>query len=105
MKTIFDNAGNAREFLSLVHEIERSRFKEVPSEWYCSCMLPIPSPGNPDSGADYRFYNPYTTRFISESESTFGFRGMDLRLQSFLPVIMNFIEVDDDLVGSNADLT
>lgn len=63
------------------------------------------SPGRTDSGADYRFYNPFTVRFISEREDTVVNRGMDSCVPSEHPVEWDLAEVDDDCFGSNVDLT
>lgn len=105
LKTVIGNAGNARECLSLVEAIERSRFQEFPSEWSCRGMLPSLSPGHSESGPDYRFYNPFTCRFKSEGEVATFLRSMDLRVPSGNLVGWDFTEVGDDFVGANADLS
>lgn len=63
------------------------------------------SPGHTDSGADYRFYNLFIARFISESQTTLVLHGMDWRVPSGQPIGWDFTEVDGDFVGSNVDLT
>lgn len=64
------NAGNTRQFLLLVEVIEGSKFQELPSPCLCRGTLPSLSSGWTDGGADYRFCDPFTWRFIRESEVT-----------------------------------
>lgn len=65
LKTILGNAGNANECLSLIDTIESSRFRDLPEEWTFRGMLPSLAPGRTDRGAYYRYFNPFTSLFIT----------------------------------------
>lgn len=67
-------------------------------------MLRSLSPGRTDQGEDYRFYNPFTARFISSKESLVVLRVMDRWLPAEYPTGWDFSEIDDEVIGSNADL-
>lgn len=66
---VLRNAGNARDCLSLMDAIDRSRCREFPSVWSHRGMFSSLSPGRTGSGAYYRFYKPVTCRYISEDEA------------------------------------
>lgn len=104
LETLLGNAGNAPKCLSLVDAIEISKFQELLVRWSGCGMLPSLSPGSADGGTDYSFYNPFTSRFTSESETTNFLRGMDRRVRSGHPVGLDYSEIDEDFVGSNATL-
>lgn len=63
------------------------------------------APGSPDSGADYRLYNPYTSRFITEREVSNVLRMRSRRLPFENTVGCGYSEVDAGFVGSDADLS
>lgn len=90
LKTVVGNAGNARECLSLVDVIERSRFRKLPAEWSYRSMLPRLSLGRTDSEADYRLYNAFTCHFVSEGEAVAVLRVTDRRVPSGHPVGLDF---------------
>lgn len=76
----------------------------MPANWSCQGMLPSLSPGRTNSGAEYRYCNPFTARFICANETVVVFHGMRRCLPTGHPVSWDFSEVGNDFVGSNADL-
>lgn len=76
----------------------------MPSTRSARRIFPGLSPGGTDRGADYHFYNPFTTIFIDESEALIVLRGMARRLPTGHPKGWDFREIDDEFVGYNADL-
>lgn len=60
--------GNLRECLSLEDVVERSNFGEFPALCSYRGMLASPTPRNTDQGAENRYFNPITSRFMDENE-------------------------------------
>lgn len=79
--------------------IQVSKFRELSARLSYHCMLPSLSPARTDCGADYLFYNPFTSRFISDSEALVVLRGMDRRVTSCHPVGSDYYEIDEDFSG------
>lgn len=67
-------------------------------------MLPGLSLSHKDQRAHYRFYNPFTPRFIGSNEVLVVFRAMDRRFPAEYPTDWDFSEVDNEFIGRNADL-
>lgn len=67
-------------------------------------MLPSLSLRRKDRRADYRFYCPFTARFITADEVVVVLRGMDKRISSSRPKGWDFSEVANEFVGCNANL-
>lgn len=98
------NEGNARECLWILEAIESSKFRDLSARWSSLGMLTSSSPRRTEGGADDRLYNLFTSHFISEVEATVVIRCMDRRVPSCHRIGWNYSEIDDDFVGSNADV-
>lgn len=104
LQSVLGNNRNASERCRFLDAIGTSRFRDLLSTWSSRGMLPSLSPGRTDKGADYRFYNPFTGRFITAEEATVVLRGMDRRLPAGYPTGWDYSELEDEFVSSNADL-
>lgn len=67
-------------------------------------MLPSLAAGRPDCDADFKFYNPFTGRFISEGEARVVVRGMDRPIPPSHRTGWDIDDVADQFVGSNDDM-
>lgn len=66
----------------------------MPALWSFKAMFPRLSPGRTNDDTDYRFYNPFTSRFISEGDATVVLRGMDRCMPSGHPVGWDYSEIN-----------
>lgn len=58
-------------------------------------MLPSLALGRTDPGADYRYFNPFKSPFITETEASVVLRGMDRHLLAEHLVCWDFSEIVD----------
>lgn len=90
--------------MSLLYAIERSRFRDLPAEWACSCMLQILEQWSTNSCVAYCYYNPLAARFISESDAAVAFGGMDHCFPAGHPAGWDFTDIRRAFIVSAVDL-
>lgn len=104
MKAIIGHAGNEQKFLALLEVIERSQIRDRIPGWTVRGMLPSLGPGSTDSFADLKFYNLFTSRFISEAEAHAVSHRMDPRVPIGHPTGWDLADVAETFVRSVNDL-
>lgn len=71
----------AHECLALPNDIESISFPEFPSSWSSLVAVPSLGPGRTVIGPDFTYYNPFTSRLVSEREMEAVLRKRDWEVQ------------------------
>lgn len=77
LKKVLGIVGNELKCLTLIDEIEWSDFHDLPGEWSTRVELQSLVLWKTGCGADFRYYNPFTSRFIREGDMSVVLREMD----------------------------
>lgn len=104
MEAVLGIADDARECFSLLEAIKGSKFRYLPTMRASRGILSSLLPGRNDSGADFRYFNPFTSPLFSKSEASSVMRAMDRLVLRDNPTGWDYYENTKDFVMSSSAL-